>query len=70
MRPCDPCHIKSKGSGGPDSRENIFAMCRKHHSEQHAIGIISMWNKYPIFKMKLSGMGWVILNGKLFNENV
>lgn len=26
-------HIKSKGSGGPDLRCNLIALCREHHAD-------------------------------------
>ena len=29
----DPHHIKTKGSGGDDTRENLITLCRKHHNE-------------------------------------
>ena len=27
----DPHHIKTKGSGGGDTKENLITLCRKHH---------------------------------------
>ena len=65
--PSDPCHIKSVGSGGPDETWNVVPMCRFHHTEQHAIGWVSMWSKYVIIRMKLASMGWEVKQGKLKN---
>lgn len=54
----DPCHIKTKGSGGPDADFNLIRMCRQHHTEQHSIGIITMLKKYPILMFVLFSKGW------------
>lgn len=45
-RPSDPDHVKTVGSGGPDSLSNLNALCRNHHTERHAMGIKSFWAKY------------------------
>ena len=29
----DPHHIKTRGSGGSDAKENLITLCRKHHNE-------------------------------------
>ena len=39
MGPCDPAHLKSKGSGGDDTWENVIPLCRKCHHYQHLIGL-------------------------------
>lgn len=49
--PSDPHHIKSRGSGGDDSPENICPLCRKHHSEIHQIGLNRMLEKYGNFRL-------------------
>lgn len=36
--PSDPAHIQSKGSGGPDSEDNLMSLCRGHHVQNHAYG--------------------------------
>lgn len=32
----DPHHIKTRGSGGGDTDENVIGLCRKHHDAAHA----------------------------------
>ena len=32
----DPHHIKTKGSGGDDTKENLITLCRKHHDQAQA----------------------------------
>lgn len=55
----DPCHIRSRGSGGPDAEFNLIRMCRKHHSEQHQIGWLKMIAKYhPLLMVALMAKGW------------
>lgn len=55
---CDPCHLISVGSGGPDKSWNVFAACRVHHSEQHTIGINKFAEKYWQFRNWLMANGW------------
>lgn len=31
----DVHHIKTRGSGGDDVRENMICLCRKHHEDAH-----------------------------------
>ena len=54
----DACHIKSKGSGGPDLQFNLISMCRKHHSEQHQVGWFKMIALHPILLLVLKAKGW------------
>lgn len=65
--PVDRCHVKTKKSGGSMEDFNIFLACREHHSMQHALGILTFYNRFPQFKDHLSKKGWFLLNGKLFN---
>lgn len=60
---CDPCHLKSKGSGGQDESWNVFPACRVHHSESHSIGITSFSEKYVQFR------NWLLANGWEYDEN-
>jgi hypothetical protein len=46
--PSDPAHIQTVKSGGPDTPDNLFSLCRKHHVEQHKIGIQSFCDKYKL----------------------
>ena len=36
----DVHHIKTRGSGGGDTGDNLILLCRKHHQEAH-MGLIS-----------------------------
>lgn len=58
-RPCDPAHIKTRGSGGPDEHWNLIALCREHHTEQGQIGFWRMCEKYPFVRQILAGKGWL-----------
>ena len=55
-------HIKSKGSGGDDIRENLICLCMKHHSEIHQIGMKTFFNKYwgDSWIMILNSLGCVL----------
>ncbi len=44
--PSDPCHLKSRGAGGDDTYDNVFAACRAHHVLQHAKGVRSFWRQF------------------------
>lgn len=37
--PCDPAHVLSRGAGGKD--RDVVPLCRKHHQEQHKLGIVT-----------------------------
>lgn len=54
----DPCHIKSKGSGGGDFPWNVMPMCRRHHSEQHTSGMTTFAHKYANVHKWLTAHGW------------
>ena len=59
---CDPAHAKSKGSGGDDIKENVIPLCRKHHTEQHKIGVVTFAKKYPKVMMWYLTNGWELIN--------
>lgn len=63
--PSDPSHVKSRGSGGPDTPWNVVPMCREHHREWHQIGPSKFLRKYPPFEFLLKYMGWEIETGRL-----
>lgn len=46
-KPCDPHHIKTRGSGGGDETNNLLSLCRKHHTQIHQIGFNKMLELYP-----------------------
>ena len=41
------CHIKSRGTGGPD-RNNVVPMCAYAHDEQHRIGIPAFEKRWGV----------------------
>lgn len=43
--PSDAHHMKTKGSGGGDTLENLVSLCRKHHQEIHTLGRKTWWIK-------------------------
>jgi hypothetical protein len=57
-KPCDPDHIKTRGSGGGDSWDNIIPLCRRHHTERHAKGMKYMSDKYKGYHEALASRGW------------
>lgn len=45
--PSDPAHVLSRGAGGRDSG-NCASLCRRHHDQQHSIGLASFEKRYRI----------------------
>lgn len=58
MTPSDPCHIKTRGSGGDDIDSNLLPFCRAHHAEQGTIGFFKMCEKYPFLRQILAQKGF------------
>lgn len=48
----EAAHVRSRGAGGDDVG-NLVRLCKKHHAEQHTLGIRSFQRKYCI-DMKLA----------------
>ena len=46
--PNDPDHIRTRGSGGGDTENNLWALCRFHHIEKGRIGIKTFAEKYKL----------------------
>jgi len=46
--PNDCDHLTSRGAGGGDVRSNLWALCRKMHTERHMIGLKSFVKKYNL----------------------
>jgi len=63
--PSDCCHIKTKGSGGPDSEWNLIPQCRKHHLEQGSKGWAWMIEHYEPLRKHLDELGWNLEDNKL-----
>jgi len=45
--PSDPAHVRSRGAGGKDMA-NVVPLCRMHHQEQHARGIVTFQQDHNI----------------------
>lgn len=65
--PCELCssrsevsghHIKTRGSGGHDIRENLVAVCFTCHHLIHAYGINKMILNKPKLELILRAKGW------------
>lgn len=65
--PCDPCHIKTVGSGGHDHANNLMPLCRDHHTEQHRIGLFSFIERHANVGLYISTIGLKII--KLHGKN-
>lgn len=67
----DPAHIRTVKNGGPDSEFNVFPLCRRCHSEQHKIGIVTFVQRHKAFWSLLLKHGWEIdSRGKLWNHRL
>lgn len=65
----DPCHIVSRGAGGPDLPFNLMPLCRRHHTQQHKQGWKAMALQYPKVYLFLKKNGWTFdQNGSLWND--
>ncbi len=51
-------HIRSKGSGGPDIKENLIPLCLNHHTEVHQIAMVAFCQKYSAVKWYILSNGW------------
>ncbi len=56
----DRAHLKTRGSGASWDEEMWVYLCRKHHTEQGAIGFNNFLRKYPIVEIILDAKGWEI----------
>lgn len=59
LGPVDACHVKSRGAGGADPK-NLFSACRKHHAEQHTLGIKSFGAKYGFSLPRVAQQIWIV----------
>jgi hypothetical protein len=60
-KPSDAAHIKSKGAGGDDVPDNLYAACRYHHYCQHQLGFARMVELYPKLGDVLKEKGWHVV---------
>lgn len=67
----DPCHIRSRGSGGPDADFNLLKLCRNCHQQQHQYGFKKMIELYPVLILILKVKGWTMSeDGKLHHPQL
>lgn len=66
-QPCEVCnkdhdtvgdHIKTFGSGGECTLENLWSLCVPHHAEKHNLGLTTFVCKYPNLRTLLKIKGW------------
>jgi hypothetical protein len=55
-----PHHIKTRGSGGGDTIDNLMPLCQKHHTEVGTIGLIAFSAKYVRVYLWLMEHEWEI----------
>ena len=55
---CDPAHIKTRGSGGHDTPDNILPLCRMCHIRSGSLGWYRFCQRYPHIELKLNELGW------------
>lgn len=54
----DAHHVRSRGAGGPDAPWNVAPLCRLHHQRFHSLGLNRFTEKFPVFRLWLTGRGW------------
>jgi hypothetical protein len=54
LPPGDPAHVRSRGAGGKDWA-NVVPFCRKHHDEQHALGVPAFEDRHQIHLEVIAG---------------
>jgi len=54
----DLAHIKSRGAGGDNSKENTIYLCRRDHSFQHQSGFYQLSLFRPRLREVLKLKGW------------
>ena len=64
--PSDPSHIKTQGSGGPDTWWNVVPKCRLHHVEWGQSRNLFR-DRYPEFDHYLICIGWIQLGHNLIH---
>ncbi len=67
-QPSDRAHIKTRGAGATWEDFEWVYLCRRHHQEQGTIGILTFYFKYGTYQNAVKEKGWVLENGKFWNE--
>jgi hypothetical protein len=55
-----PHHIKTRGAGGDDAKENMIVLCKKHHDEAHAHKI----SPQQLFDLLTFFYGYLYVSGR------
>jgi hypothetical protein len=58
--PSDVAHIKSKGSGGKDTIDDVIPLCRHCHHLSHHLGWAKFLTMFESVRKRLLDMGWEI----------
>ena len=53
-------HIKTQKSGGSDENHNLIPLCRKHHVECHAAGMLQFSKQNEAITNWLTEKGWSV----------
>ena len=59
--PSDPDHIITRGAGGKDEESNLWPLCRRHHTERHAIGLVEITRRHPHLATILISKGFELV---------
>lgn len=51
-------HLRTRGSGGLDIKENLIPLCLNHHTEVHQISLTRFCQKYSAVKWYIVSNGW------------
>lgn len=58
-------HIRTRGAGAKWKENEYVYLCRKHHHEQHLVGIKTFAEKYKSYMNEIKKKGWEFFNGRL-----
>lgn len=57
--PSECHHIKTRKSGGDDSVHNCISLCRRHHAQIHACGLVRFSEEFESIKYWLISANWI-----------
>lgn len=64
-KPAELDHIRTRGSGGGDESTNLVSLCREHHTQRHAKGILWMVAHYSAYRVVLERVAPEVLERHL-----
>lgn len=65
-----PCHVRTRGRGGPDAEFNVIPQCARCHQEQGTMPWREWAEMHPRVGKLLMELGWYFENGKLWNDKL